>query len=282
MRIIKDIKEMYLYSLKAKNRSKSIGFVPTMGFLHEGHFSLIEAAREKTDLVVVSVFVNPIQFGPQDDFTRYPRDHRRDKKFLKNFDVDVLFMPPTSKIFPDGFNTYVEAGELSKKMCGRSRPTHFRGVTTIVTKLFNVVAPTHAFFGEKDHQQLLIIRRMTKDLDLPIEIIGLPTVRDFDGLAKSSRNEYLNTKERKSATILYKALSLAREEIEGGQKDIQKILLRMRSLIGSEPSIRLDYVVLADPDTLVEIKKIKGKILVALAGHLGHTRLIDNIIVKAK
>lgn len=282
MREIRDIKEMRSYSLKMKGRGKTIGFVPTMGYLHEGHLSLVEAARKKADIVVVSIFVNPIQFGPREDFSRYPRDLKRDKKLLKNFDIDVLFLPETSQMFPEGYKTYVEVEELSKKMCGRSRPTHFRGVTTVVAKLFYIVHPDYAFFGEKDFQQLVIIKRMVKDLNLPVEIISLPTVRDFDGLAMSSRNEYLNPKERKSATILYRALTLAKEEIERGERDPRRILLRLRSLIGCEPCVRIDYVVIVDPETLEEVKEIKGKVLIALAAYIGKARLIDNMVVEVK
>lgn len=282
MRVIKDINEMRVYALKVKGHGKSIGFVPTMGYLHEGHLSLVEAARKKSDIVVVSIFVNPLQFGPREDFARYPRKLARDKKLLKNFDVDVLFLPEASKMFPREYKTYVEVEGLSKKMCGRSRPAHFRGVTTIVAKLFNIVCPDMAFFGEKDFQQLVIIKRMAKDLNLPVKIMGLPIVREFDGLAMSSRNEYLIPKERKLATVLYRALSLGKEEIEKGERNSNKILLRMRSLIGTVPSIRLDYIVIAEPEKLEEVKKIKGRVLLALAAYVGKARLIDNMLVEAK
>ena len=281
MRIIKELKEMHSYSLKAKRRGKTIGLVPTMGYLHEGHLSLVAAAREKSELVVVSIFVNPAQFSPAEDFSRYPRDLKRDKKLLRNFDVDVLFLPEAGKMYPEGYKTYVEVDGLSRKMCGRTRPAHFRGVTTIVAKLFNIVLPDFAFFGEKDFQQQIIIKRMARDLNLPIEVPALPIVREYDGLAMSSRNKYLTPKEREKATILYKALCLAKREIENGERDANKILFRLRSLIGTVPSLRLDYVIIANPETLEETKKIKGKLLIALAGHLGKARLIDNIIVEA-
>lgn len=272
---------MQIYAQKAKSHGKSIGFVPTMGALHEGHLSLVEEARKRADVVVVSVFVNPIQFGPSDDFARYPRNLNRDRKLLKNFEVEVLFLPEASELYPEGFKTYVEAEGLSKKMCGRSRPAHFRGVATAVTKLFNIVCPDIAFFGEKDYQQQVIIKQMVRDLNLPVEIVSLPTVREYDGLAMSSRNAYLGSKERKSATILYRALSLAKEEIERGEKDLRKILFRMRSLIGTEPGVRLDYLVMVNPETLEEVKKLKGKVLVALAAYLGKARLIDNMLADA-
>lgn len=273
---------MHDYCLKMKARGKTIGFVPTMGALHDGHLSLVEAARKKSDIVVVSVFVNPLQFGPSEDFAQYPRDLKKDLNLLKNFEVDILFLPKEADMHPKGYKTYVEVEGLSKKMCGRSRPDHFRGVTTVVAKLFNIILPDFTFFGDKDFQQQVIIKQMVKDLILPIEIINLPTVRDFDGLALSSRNKYLNPKERKSAIIIYKALSQVKQEIEKGEKDLRKILLRIRSLIGTEPSIRLDYVVIVDPETLEEKDKIKGKMLIALAACLGKARLIDNVLVEAK
>jgi len=280
MRIIKDISDMHTFSSKAKARGKTISFVPTMGVLHEGHLSLVEAARKKSEIVVVSIFVNPIQFRPNEDFKNYPRDLKADKMLLQNYHIDVLFLPDASKMYPEGFKTSVGVEEFSKKMCGKSRPEHFKGVATVVAKLFNIVKPDHAFFGEKDYQQLLIIKRMVKDLSFDLKIHGLPTVREFDGLAMSSRNKYLNEKQRKSALILYKALQLAKQEINNGGEDPQKILLRMRSLIGTEPTVRLDYVVIADPETLEDAKKLKGKLLIALAAQLGSARLIDNLIVK--
>jgi len=281
MREIKNAREMLLYSTKAKAHGKKIGFVPTMGALHEGHLSLIAEARNKSGVVVVSIFVNPIQFGPGDDLSRYPRNLSRDKKLLKNLDIDVLFLPDASDMFPDGFKTFVEVEGLSKKLCGRSRPTHFRGVTTILAKLFNIVCPDLAFFGEKDFQQQLIIRRMARDLNIPVEIISMPTVREFDGLAMSSRNAYLNPKEKKSAAILFKALSLAQKEIAGGEREINKLLFRMRSLIGSEPAVRLDYLTAINPETLEEVKNVRGKVLFALAAYLGNSRLIDNLLIEA-
>jgi len=272
---------MRLFSQKAKCHGKKVGLVPTMGALHEGHLSLVAEAKKRADVTVASIFVNPIQFGPSEDYSRYPRDLRRDKKLLKDLELDVLFLPEATAIFPEGFKTYAEVEGLSKKMCGLSRPTHFRGVATIVAKLFNIVCPDMVFFGEKDYQQQLIIKQMARDLDFPVEIVSLPTVREFDGLAMSSRNAYLNPKERKSAAILYKALKLAQGEIAAGNKDLNKIRLRMRSLIGSEPSVRLDYLVAANPETLAEVSKIKGKILFAVAAYVGKARLIDNLLVDA-
>ena len=273
---------MHSYSAKMKRRGKRIGFVPTMGYLHEGHLSLVEAARKKAEVVVVGIFVNPTQFGPGEDLARYPRDLARDKKLLRNFEVDVLFLPEANKIYPKGYQTYVEVEGPSKIMCGRSRPIHFRGVTTVVAKFFNIVCPDYAFFGEKDFQQLVIIKRMAKDLNFPIEIIGLPTVREYDGLAMSSRNKYLSPKERGAATVLYQAFSLAKQEVESGEKNSRKILLKMRYLIETKPSVKLDYLVMVHPETLEELKRIKGKVLIALAAQVGNARLIDNLLIKAK
>ena len=273
---------MHAYSLKAKCRGKTIGFVPTMGCLHEGHLSLVEATRAKSDIVVVSIFVNPIQFAPSEDLNRYPRDLKRDKKLLKNFKVDVLFLPTAAKMYSQEQTCFVEVQSLSKKMCGLSRPTHFRGVTTVVAKLFNIVLPDYAIFGEKDFQQQVIIKKMVEDLNLPVKVISLPTVREFDGLAMSSRNQYLSAKERKQAAILYQALLQAKQEIDQGERNSHKLLLRLRSLIGTVPNIRLDYIVFTDPETLEEKKTLKGKILVALAVYLGKTRLIDNMVIDAK
>lgn len=281
MREIKDLREMRLYSQKAKCHGKKVGFVPTMGALHEGHLSLVAEARKRSDVVVVSIFVNPIQFGPGEDYLRYPRNLRKDKKLLRDLSVDVIFLPEASEMFPEGFKTYVEVEGISKKLCGRSRPGHFRGVTTVVNKLLNIICPDIAFFGEKDYQQQLIIKRMTRDLDLPVEIVSLPTVREFDGMAMSSRNAYLTSKERKSATVLYRALSLAKNEIAGGEKDTGRILFRMRSLVAGEPGVRLDYVAAVDPETLEDVKKARGKVLFALAAYLGKARLIDNLLVDA-
>jgi pantoate--beta-alanine ligase len=279
MREIKNPGEMYLYSLKAKSHGKKVGFVPTMGALHEGHLSLVAEARKKCDIVVVSIFVNPLQFAPSEDFAAYQRNLRKDKKLLRNFGIDILFVPDAGKIFPAGFKTFVEVDALSKKMCGRSRPTHFRGVTTIVAKLFNIVNPDLAYFGEKDYQQQLIIKQMAADLDLPVEVVALPTVREFDGLAMSSRNARLSQRERRSAAILFKALSLGQREIAGGERDLNKLLFRMRALIGSEPTVRLDYLVAVDPETLQEVKAIRHRGLFAVAAYIGKTRLIDNLIV---
>ncbi|OGC36226.1 pantoate--beta-alanine ligase [candidate division WOR-1 bacterium RIFOXYB2_FULL_48_7] len=279
MREFKQPNDIYQYTLRAKNHGKKVGLVPTMGALHEGHLSLIEACKRRADIAVVSIFVNPTQFAPNEDFRQYPRDLRRDKKLLKELQVDALFVPEAEAMYAPGFRAYVEVEEFSKKMCGRSRPTHFRGVATVVTKLLNIIAPDIAFFGEKDFQQQLIIRRLVSDLNLPVEIVTMPTVRELDGLAKSSRNKYLNHRERQAAVVLYRSLKMAKEEIEGGERDARKITFKIRSLIGSEPSVRIDYVAVADPETLEDVVDIRGRVVIALAVYLGKTRLIDNLIV---
>lgn len=280
MREFRKTVEMQKYVCRMKNHGKTIGFVPTMGALHQGHLSLVEAAGRQADIVVVSIFVNPLQFGPKEDLKRYPRDLKRDKKTLEPLRVDALFTPDPAEIYPPGFKTFVEVEELSKKLCGRHRPGHFRGVTTVVSKLFNIVFPDLVFLGEKDFQQLVIIRRLVRDLSWPIQIISCPTVREYDGLALSSRNAYLNKQEREAATILYKALTFARKEIvENKEKDLNRVLFRTRALIGTEPKVRLEYLSAVDPETLEEVRQIKQRFLLALAAHVGQTRLIDNIMI---
>jgi len=281
MREIRAIGEMRLFSARARFRGKKVGLVPTMGALHEGHLSLVAEARKRSDVAVVSIFVNPLQFSPREDFKAYPRDLRKDRRLLKNFDVDAVFIPEAAEMFPKDFKTYVEVKELSDKLCGGSRPGHFQGVATVVAKLFNIVCPDLAFFGEKDYQQQLLIRRMARELDLPVGIVALPTVREFDGLAMSSRNTYLSPEERSAATALYRALCLAKTRIQAGERDAGKLRSHMTALLLNEPKVRIDYISVADPEDLTEIKKIKGKVLVALAAYVGKTRLIDNMVIKA-
>jgi len=281
MREIKTVGEMYSFSRRAKIHSKKIGLVPTMGALHEGHLSLVAEAKKRSDIVVVSIFVNPIQFGENEDFSRYPRDLKRDKKLLQSMGVDALFLPQSREMYPEGFETLVEVKGLSEKLCGRSRPGHFSGVTTVVIKLFNILSPDCAFFGEKDYQQQAVIKQMVKDLNLPVEIAALPTVREYDGLALSSRNSYLTPEERKKAAMLYQTLTLAQDEIKKGERDARKIVSRAQSLLFSEPSIRLDYLQLVDPQSLEEVKKVKGRVVIALAASIGKTRLIDNLTINA-
>jgi len=279
MRLICSIKKMYEFSKTAHLKGKTIGFVPTMGYLHEGHLSLIRKARKENDLVVVSIFVNPLQFGPKEDFKRYPRDLKRDMKMAKEAGADLIFYPDAKDMYPDGFKTYVNVEELSDKLCGKFRPGHFKGVATVVTKLFNIVSPDIAYFGQKDAQQAIIIKRMVKDLNIPIKIKVLPIVRERDGLAMSSRNTYLNEKERKDALVLYQALNLAKDLIKRGITDTDKIIKKMRQLIKKKKNAKIDYIEIVEMDNLSPVKKVSGKCLIALAVWIGKTRLIDNIII---
>lgn len=282
MKTIKSIKEMSLYCQRVKERGLKLALVPTMGMLHEGHLSLVEAAKLKANIVVVSIFVNPTQFAPNEDYSSYPRNISKDKAKLKMFEQVVLFNPSEDDMYPKDFDTWVEEFDLSKKLCGKFRLGHFKGVTTILSKLFNIVRPDYAFFGEKDYQQQLIVKKFVKDLNYPIEIIICNTVREYDGFAMSSRNKYLSEKERKSAGILYKALIRAKKDIEQGEKDSRRIIVNIGRMIGFEPAIRVDYISIVDPKTLEDIKEIKGKVLIALAVRLNKTRLIDNMAITPK
>jgi pantoate--beta-alanine ligase len=254
-----------------------IGLVPTMGALHEGHLSLVRRARADNDTVVVSIFVNPTQFGPSEDYARYPRDPDRDLALLRDLGTDVVFMPPVEEMYPEGFDTYVQVEKLSQVLEGASRPGHFRGVATVVTKLFNIVQPHRAYFGQKDAQQLAVIRRLTRDLDLPVEVVGLPTVREPDGLAMSSRNAYLSPEERKAAPVLYRSLEAAQELWRSGVRDVSLIRQRMNEVLAAEPLARVDYVSVADAETLEELETVDRPALVSLAVRIGGTRLIDNV-----
>ncbi len=273
---------MSQFSQRVRERGQTLALVPTMGALHEGHLALVHAAKTKADIVVVSIFVNPKQFAPSEDLNKYPRDLKKDKNLLKTYDPVVIFHPSQNDMYSPSFNTWVEEDGLSKKLCGKFRLGHFKGVTTIVAKLFNIVRPDLAFFGEKDYQQQLIIRRLIKDLNYPIEIITCPTVREYDGLAMSSRNKYLGDKERKAAAMIYKALIRAKKDIEGGETDARRLFVNIGRLLGFEPSIRVDYIAIVDPHTLEEVKEIKDKVLVALAVRIARTRLIDNMIISPK
>ena len=276
MRIIKRIDEMRTVCDEIKN-SKTIGFVPTMGALHEGHLKLIAVAKEKTDFVVASIFVNPLQFGESEDFRIYPKNPEKDAQLLETRGVDLLFIPDTREMYTDDYNTYVEVPELSNVLCGKSRPGHFKGVCTIVCKLFNIIQPNIAVFGEKDAQQSIIIKRMVKDLNMNIEILTVPTVREKDGLAMSSRNIYLSTTEREEATILYQALLVAKRLIENGERDSDKIKAQIHILIASKPSAKIDYIEIVRKSNLTPLKTIRDEILIAVAVWFGKTRLIDNI-----
>jgi len=260
-----------------RGMSGDVGFVPTMGYLHEGHLSLVRAAREANAHTVVSIFVNPTQFGPGEDFERYPRDTERDLSLLRDERVDVVFMPPVEEMYPDGASTFVEVEGITDVLEGAHRPGHFRGVTTVVAKLFNIVQPTRAYFGRKDAQQLAVVRKMMRDLQRDIEIVGLPIVREPDGLAMSSRNAYLSPEERAAALVLSRALNKAGELFAAGARDAEALRRAMRELIGAEPLARVDYVSVADPATLQELDRIESSALASLAVRIGRTRLIDNV-----
>ncbi len=263
-----------------REQDRTVGLVPTMGALHEGHLSLVREARRMCDVVVVSVFVNPAQFGPGEDFEHYPRDLTKDTALLTDYNVDYIFAPPVEEIYPKGFGTYVNVEGLSEQLEGASRPGHFRGVSTVVTILLNTIRPDFAFFGQKDAQQALVIRRLVKDLAFDTEIVILPIVREDSGLAISSRNLYLNTDEQKSATVLHKALVQAKQAFRDGERNAGRIADLIRQTVESEPRARLDYVTIADAETLEKLDRVDDRpTLIALAAYVGKTRLIDNTIL---
>lgn len=279
MRLLEKPKEMQAWADHYRGQGKTIGFVPTMGFLHDGHLSLIREAKRITDVVVVSIFVNPAQFGRGEDYEQYPRDLEGDREKVERVGADILFVPSVSDMYPEGYLTYVDVEEITKTMCGASRPGHFRGVATVVTKLFNIVKPHKAFFGQKDYQQGIVIKRMAKGLNMDVEIIVLPTVREPDGLAMSSRNSYLNKEEREAAIILYRSLIRAEEMIMRGESSARKIYNEIKKMIEAEPLARIDYIAVANPETLEPLKEAKERSLIALAVWIGKTRLIDNMII---
>jgi len=282
MEVIESISEMKNLAKKWKRQGLSIGFVPTMGYLHEGHLALVRRIKELSDRVVVSIFVNPIQFAPGEDYQRYPRDLERDKAFLEKEGVDVLFSPKAQEMYPPGFQTYVEVKELSSGLCGRYRSGHFIGVATVVLKLFNILQPDIAVFGEKDYQQLKVIQRMVQDLNLDVKIIPHPTVREEDGLAMSSRNTYLSPEERKSAIALYKALNLAEELINQGERRVATLKEKLKEFIESFPYTKVQYIEFVHPETLKEVERVDEPTLLALAVFVGKARLIDNKIIVPK
>jgi pantoate--beta-alanine ligase len=258
----------------------TIGFVPTMGYLHEGHISLARRARQECDHVAASIFVNPTQFGPNEDLSKYPRDLKRDLSLLEAAGVELVWTPTPEGMYPSGFSTWVEVEGLTKPLEGASRPGHFRGVTTIVTKLFNTVQPHKAYFGQKDAQQAAVIRRMTRDLDFPIEIVVCPTLREADGLAMSSRNSYLSPEQRAAATVLFRALTAARLAYERGERNAGLLRKVMNDMIASEPLAQMQYVSVADYDSLEELETVTGKALLSMAVFMGKTRLIDNFVLE--
>lgn len=280
MKVTRNIQKQRQWSLEVRTKCLKIGFVPTMGFLHEGHLSLVRKAREYSDKIVVSIFVNPTQFAPNEDYNEYPRDEEKDLKLLKEEGVDVVFIPEAAMIYPEGYETYVTVEELSKEYCGRSRLSFFRGVATMVLKLLNIVGPDHAIFGEKDYQQFIIIKRMCKDLNLPIEIIPAPIVRERDGLAMSSRNKYLTFDEREEATILYESMKKAEELVQSGIKDIATLKKEIVKLIESKKYPRIDYIEFVDPETLKRVSTIQGRTRILEAIWIGKARLIDNMEIR--
>jgi pantoate--beta-alanine ligase len=259
-----------------KKQGLTVGLVPTMGYLHEGHASLIKAARANNDKVVVSIFVNPMQFGPTEDLASYPRDLDKDSALCESLGVDIIFHPEPEEMYHEGFSSYVDMSVLTEELCGLSRPVHFRGVCTVVNKLFNIVTPDRAYFGQKDAQQLAVIRHMVDDLNMDIEIVGCPIIREEDGLAKSSRNTYLSAEERQAALILSKSIKLGQEMVEKGETDTAKVVNAMKELISTEPLARIDYVKAVDGLTMQQISEVKKPMLVAIAVFIGKTRLIDN------
>jgi pantoate--beta-alanine ligase len=280
MEVVSAPVDMQAISLAWRNLGQKIALVPTMGYFHEGHLSLMRHGRERANRLVVSLFVNPAQFGPAEDLSRYPRDLERDQALAREAGVDVLYTPPAAAMYPPGYQTYVRVEELSQPLCGASRPGHFRGVATVVLKLFNQVLPHLAVFGEKDYQQLAVIRRMVADLDVPVEVAGRPIVREADGLAMSSRNAYLSPAERGRALCLMQALTRARDLAASGETHADRVLSAVKTTITSTPGVRLDYAALVDPDTLQSVAAIQGAARLAVAAWVGDTRLIDNMLLE--
>ncbi len=281
MQITGKISEVRSQIKEWKKEGLSVGFVPTMGYLHEGHASLMKCARKQCDKVVASIFVNPMQFGANEDLDSYPRDLEADAKLCESIGVDLIFHPEVEEMYADGFCSFVDMNGLTKELCGKSRPTHFRGVCTVVNKLFNIVKPDKAFFGQKDAQQLSVIRRMVKDLNMDVEIVGCPIVREKDGLAKSSRNTYLNKEERKAALILSQTIRLGEKLVKEGMKDAKELVAAMKANIEKEPLAKIDYVEAVSMDDIEKVDTIEANTLVAMAVYIGKTRLIDNFIVES-
>jgi pantoate--beta-alanine ligase len=277
-KVIKGIAEMRRFSLEARKRGAKVALVPTMGALHEGHLALVGAARQKADTVVVSIFVNPLQFGPREDLSGYPRDLAGDVAKLQQLGVAAVFTPEAVEMYPPGHRTHVEVDDLSQRLCGRARPTHFRGVATVVTKLFAIVQPHQAWFGQKDYQQLLILRKMVRDLNFDIEIFDIPTVREADGLARSSRNAYLTSEQRPAALTLQQALHVAARIMAKGERSAAKIASNLREVIRAQPGAEIEYISICHPETLHELDTVEVRTLVALAVRVGRARLIDNTI----
>ena len=280
MEILKTLDEMKAWSRQVRKNRKTLGLVPTMGYLHAGHLSLARKSMSICDRTVVTIFVNPKQFGPNEDLDTYPRDLEADRSELEQLGVDALFLPTADDLYPEGFQTFVHVEEITDKLCGKSRRELFRGVTTIVLKLFNIVQPHSAFFGEKDRQQLEVIRKMVDDLHLDVDIVGLPIIREPDGLAMSSRNQYLGKAERKTAQSLHQALQQAQQLVAQGESSVETIRSRMRNIIEREGQAQVDYISVCDPKRFEELEEIQGKAMIALAVHVGKARLIDNCLIE--
>jgi pantoate--beta-alanine ligase len=279
MQVAKTVREVRAWMKLARADGKTVGFVPTMGYFHEGHLSLMRRAKTECDLCVVSLFVNPTQFGPSEDFQRYPRDFARDAAMAESVGVDLLFAPEVEEMYPEGYQTYVEVTEVTRRLEGAARPGHFRGVATVCTKLFNIVQADRAYFGKKDYQQLKVIQRLVKDLNIPTEIVPCETVREPDGLAMSSRNVYLKPDERQAATVLYRALCAGRDAILAGEHDAKKVQTLVEQVITTEPVVHIEYVDVADAETLEPLTELRGEVLLSLAARVGVARLIDNLTV---
>lgn len=276
MQIVSSLSDLRTARLSLEGK---VGLVPTMGYLHEGHLSLVRQAKAENQHVIVTIFVNPTQFGPSEDLSKYPRDLERDLNLLRPLGVDVVWTPTAEIMYPPGYQTWVEVEALTKGLEGAMRPGHFKGVTTVVAKLFNATQPTKAYFGQKDAQQAAVIRRMVLDLNFPLEMVVCPTMREADGLAMSSRNKYLNEAERKAAPVLFRALSVAKEAYEAGERQVAVLREKMMSVLTAEPLAQVQYVAFTDFDTLEEVELIQGKLLISMAVFFGKTRLIDNIVL---
>ncbi|MHB1127648.1 MAG: pantoate--beta-alanine ligase [Bacillota bacterium] len=280
MEIIGQIDLLRDFLDKHRQEGKVIGFVPTMGYFHQGHITLMDRAREECQVVVVSIFVNPTQFAANEDLDKYPRDLERDLSMAREAGVDCIFVPDVQEMYPQGYATYVDVERLTGNLCGRSRPNHFRGVTTVVSKLFHIVGPHKSYFGQKDAQQVLVIRRMVRDLNIPVEVITVPTAREEDGLAMSSRNVYLSPLEREHAVVLFRSLHMAQKMVTSGERNAKKIISTMQEMISAFPETSIDYIEICNTDDLEPIDLLRGEVLIALAVRIGATRLIDNIILE--
>lgn len=282
MELVRTVNEVRKIVKEWKSKGYKVGYVPTMGYLHEGHKSLILKSVSENDKTIVSIFVNPIQFGPTEDLESYPRDIERDKKLVSDAGADLIFYPEVSEMYPSHFTTLVNTKEVSENLCGAKRPVHFGGVCTVLSKFFNIITPDRAYFGQKDAQQLAVVKRFVRDLNFDIEIIGCPIIREDDGLAKSSRNTYLNSEERKAALILSKSLAKGKDLILAGERDANKVIKCITDSLNTEKLAKVDYVSVVDNENIQYIDTIKGEVLVAIAVYIGKTRLIDNFIIKVE